>query len=743
MSDTAQERADDEPTRSEIRYLIGALINDLAPSLDRARRLRLNAEEELSDSLSRRRELKINSRLRSSTVESLIEDSKIPADVADELRRRNIDNALDIANLTDSALEAIPKLGAARVKILRRRVNALAKERATDSMISGSVDLWDGADEAVGRALTFWYRIGQLTASSSVRALELVVRDLGRTYSASTWYRWLLLGRRRKAQIAGEFNDLARRAVGIEQGSDYQRLASDLKKLGRGGGANLDRSLWSERSAELLSELENFRDRQRVARGEEPDLGFRLSEHGLSHGLISRMNALELNLSLVKRGLRRYQKEGARFALCANGALLGDEMGLGKTTQALAAIAHCYAAEQEIRHIVVCPAALIGTWEEEASEVVPDIPVLRFHGKSRDSSYAQWADRGGLLVTSYEHTRPLLAKDPADYGMLVVDEAHRIKSPDAQRTRRVDTLSKAAKRKLLMTGTPLINGFSDMLTILAVADPALAAQLAADFGPAPDRFSDADRIQVALSEHYLRRKQADVLGELPPLLIEKVEVDLSSQERQEYSRQVRARNFMGMRRSTTVCPGSATAKMRELKQIVSDAADANEKVLVFSFFKDVLDEAARVIGRDAFLIHGDFSPSENARSERDFKSKDGYAALVGQISMMGEGKNLQEASVVVLMEPQLAPVYESQAIARAHRMRQDKRVICTRMIARESVDERIEVRLKEKLQLMNSFANASELADTLLKEPLLEISEQELMEDELRRLGIDPDQGPK
>jgi SNF2 family DNA or RNA helicase len=134
-------------------------------------------------------------------------------------------------------------------------------------------------------------------------------------------------------------------------------------------------------------------------------------------------------------------------------------------------------------------------------------------------------------------------------------------------------------------------------------------------------------------------------------------------------------------------------------------------VLVFSQFRRVLDLCRVIIGDQTLMYHGDVPLSKRTEVIRQFQEADGFAALALQIDAGGVGLNLQAASVVILMEPQLKPSTEKQAIDRAHRMGQTLPVVVYRLIAENSIDERVVQLSGFKADLFEQLARYSTLAE--------------------------------
>ena len=152
-------------------------------------------------------------------------------------------------------------------------------------------------------------------------------------------------------------------------------------------------------------------------------------------------------------------------------------------------------------------------------------------------------------------------------------------------------------------------------------------------------------------------------------------------------------------------------KSERLKEIVDEAEANGRRVIVFSYFREVLSEVARILRGQVFGPLTGALPATERQSlvDRYSQARSG-AVLVAQITAGGVGLNIQSASVVVICEPQLKPTMESQAIARAHRMGQTNTVQVHRLLTENSVDEHIREILAGKRQLFDEFARDSVIA---------------------------------
>jgi superfamily II DNA or RNA helicase len=409
----------------------------------------------------------------------------------------------------------------------------------------------------------------------------------------------------------------------------------------------------------------------------------------------------------LRQSLRGYQAFGARYALAQRKVLLGDEMGLGKTIQALAVMAHL-STQGEGHFLVVCPPAVVVNWQKETRKH-STLEVHRLHGPSSDRQrhLQRWRQRGGVAVTSYNLVSSLELGDIVP-GLVVVDEAHFVKNPGAQRSRAVRALAERSPRVLYMTGTPLENRVEDFTNLVEQLQP----QIVQDIDPAA-MVVGADRFRAAMAPVYLRRTQNDVLQEMP----DRVEIeewsDLSRAEADAYLDALDAKDFHGMRRVAMTADPANSEKLERLRELVDEAMSNHRKVLVYSYYRDVIEVVRADLGGRAFgVITGSTSPDERQRLVDTLTESSDPGVLISQISAGGLGLNMQAASVVILCEPQVKPSLESQAIARAHRMGQVQSVQVHRLLTTNSVDERMLEILARKSALFEQLAGRSEVAET-------------------------------
>jgi len=448
--------------------------------------------------------------------------------------------------------------------------------------------------------------------------------------------------------------------------------------------------------------------------------------------IAERARAQPLDLTKVTASLRGYQAFGAKFALAQQRVIIGDEMGLGKTLQALAAMAHLAStaegkAAATAHFLVVCPASVVVNWIREITKHTT-LTAHKLHGPDRDRARQHWLAVGGVAVTTYEALRAIAAPgvslDPDGAGplpavplaLLTVDEAHFAKNPAALRTKTVHAWAKAAERVIFLTGTPMENRVEEFRILVGHLRPDVATAV-----KNADGALGGTRFRRAVAPVYLRRNQDDVLHELPPRLESNDWVELDGLALAAYKEAVAEGNFMKMRRaafavtaaSADAAPGavSDSAKLHRLLDIVEEATEDGRKVVVFSFFRTVLDTIVRALGGNALgPITGDVPPPDRQAIVDEFTDSPTPKILVAQIQAGGVGLNIQAASVVILCEPQWNPAIEEQAIARAHRMGQVRRVDVHRLLAEDSVDQQMLEITREKRKEFDEYARRSDLA---------------------------------
>jgi superfamily II DNA or RNA helicase len=488
-----------------------------------------------------------------------------------------------------------------------------------------------------------------------------------------------------------------------------KRLSRAEAELEKAGKEQRVTRLWNDYLARPVTYNGLLIDVAELDPAREASQGF------LPADIAEQVRVLPLDLSLLKTSLRGYQAFGAKFALVQERVILGDEMGLGKTMESLAALCHL-AAKGATHFLVVCPASVVINWTREVERhTLLEARRLHLPGAKRQAAEQEWAAKGGVAITTFEALRRMPEDLDVSVAMMVVDEAHYAKNPNALRTQAVSEWASRSRRALFLTGTPMENKVEEFRVLVGHLRPEVAENL-----DIADEALDGTRFREQVAPVYLRRNQEDVLSELPDRLETQEWVALEGAAMRAYRKAVLEGNFMAMRRAA-FDPGTVkgSPKLRRLVEIVSEAADGGRKVIVFSYFRDVLETMVEVLaGRDGVPgipvigpLTGDISPTERQAMVDKLTNVKGPAVLVSQIQAGGVGLNIQAASVIIIAEPQLTPSIEEQAIARAHRMGQVRPVDVHRLLCEDSVDQRILELLAGKREAFDEYARRSDMAN--------------------------------
>lgn len=503
--------------------------------------------------------------------------------------------------------------------------------------------------------------------------------------------KWLFSSKAKK-QKAVEAFDMLSALQGGDYGSQAEALFAELDAIERSRSGDAWQA-FSENPIRFTNDLEDI----------DPSvLGNDDSVYGLPEDLAREIQEECFFPEGLLCDLRKYQIWGVKYALHQERILLGDEMGLGKTVQAIATMVSLRNTGGT-HFMVVCPASVLANWCREIRKMSL-LSVTKIHGTGRKSAFEAWLRTGGVAVTTYETTAYLGLPFDFKFKMLVVDEAHYIKNPEARRSENVRNISLHAERLMFMTGTALENKVDEMINLLRILQPDVARQVQ---GMA--FMSAAPQFRKAVAPVYYRRKQEDVLTQLPKLIESEEWCYMGYEEEMAYERAVLSKNFAEARRvSWNVDDIRVSSKATRLVELVNEAESEGRKVIVFSFFLDTLRKVSMLLGsRCIGPINGSVAPQRRQEIIDEFDNAPAGSVLVAQIQSGGTGLNIQSASVVIICEPQLKPSIERQAIARAHRLGQHRNVLAYKLLCGDSIDERMLALLAEKQAEFDAFADKS------------------------------------
>ncbi|WP_415952115.1 DEAD/DEAH box helicase [Streptomyces sp. KLOTTS4A1] len=627
-------------------------------------------------------------------------------------------------------LRQVPGIGAQTAGQLQGAARHLAHAAADGVAVRIDVDAQDDTRHtdlvrALNRCVLAGPQIPEAVALAR-KTVEALEGDLHTAAPTASRMQWLFTGRARKDEARAAAARLRQARADAE--AENVRVALDQAVTDLLRGPEPAEQAWlgfQVRAAEYYTVLGRIADLPQDRESAEGYIPTPIAEE---------VRAQPLDESLLQVQLRSYQAFGARFALARRRVLIGDEMGLGKTIQALAALAHLRATGEGRHFLVVCPVGVLLNWIREI-ENRSALTAHRAHGPGRLAAVGAWQAEGGVLVTTYDVLRSLhVPRVPL--AMVVADEAQYVKNRNTQRAtvlRRLIARSTTG-RVLFLTGTPMEHHVAEFRSLFDQLQ-SLDSDAALRYGAG---VQDPEIFRATVAPCYLRRNQPDVLGELPGVIHADEWEEFSAADRAAYRRAVAEGNFAAMRRASYADPAHS-AKLHRLRELVAEAAANGLKVVVFSGFLDVLDVVAEALDGTAFgPLTGAVAADDRQALVDEFTATRGHAVLLAQIRAGGTGLNLQAASVVVLCEPQLSPALEAQAVARAHRMGQVRRVQVHRLLAADSVDARLIEAHRAKQEEFDAYARRSEVAETV--PDAVDIADPELarriVEDEQLRLAL-------
>ena len=452
----------------------------------------------------------------------------------------------------------------------------------------------------------------------------------------------------------------------------------------------------------------------------------------------------------IRADLRQYQIEGFHFLayLAENsfGGILADDMGLGKTLQALAWLAWLREKRPAQPALVVCPKSVADNWHHEAAQFYPSLKTTVWRG-SGDADFAEAARSFDLVVVNYSQLRALSdAAQSIDWLAAILDEGQYVKNPQSQTA--VAARKLPAAHRLVLTGTPIENRLLDLWSLMSYCMPGLLGPQTR-FSRQYDRAGDPlarQRLSARVRPFLLRRTKNQVAPELPPRTEEDLVCDMTARQETLYRAELKAAqmrllnvetkkdfdnerfNFLtSLLRLRQICchpglfagddPAAAQepgAKEEALLDLLEPLMEEGHKVLVFSQFVTVIERLAALMAErnwNHFVLTGE---TENRGTlVHEFQTSDDAAVFLISLKAGGFGLNLTAASYVVLFDPWWNPAVENQAIDRTHRIGQTRPVIAYRLIARNSIEEKIRRLQQSKSALASAILGEEQFAKAL------------------------------
>ncbi len=464
---------------------------------------------------------------------------------------------------------------------------------------------------------------------------------------------------------------------------------------------------------------------------------------------------------------RPYQIKGyswlMRLVRAGLGALLADDMGLGKTLQAIAVLENLREASLLKPAVIVAPVTVLSNWESEIHRFAPSMKVCRHHGQTRVKTKGllmALMQHNDILLTSYQTLRADEELFGAtEYGMVLIDEAQAVKNPESGMSKAVCSLRSRAR--IALTGTPVENRPLDLWSHFSFLNPGLLGSRAKFIGDCEKPIANGDAEALALLKKrvvpfIMRRTKEEVLDDLPPKEIITRFIDMEAPQKALYEAMRRqcadsvqaAVAQHGIKKSSiyvleallrlrqaAIHPGlisrehgkSGGAKIDYSADTIAELVAENHKVLVFSQFTGALALLREKLDEEKIIYeYLDGQTKDRADRISRFQSEEGAGVFLLSLKAGGVGINLTGADYVILLDPWWNPAAESQAIDRAHRIGQKRKVTVYRLVTRGTIEEKVTELQDKKRRLVEDLL--SESADGLASfsgEEILELFAKE------------------
>ena len=458
--------------------------------------------------------------------------------------------------------------------------------------------------------------------------------------------------------------------------------------------------------------------------------------------------------------LRPYQQAGLQWlyllARLKLGACLADDMGLGKTIQVLSLllVLKREAAQSRRPSLLVAPASLLSNWAAEIARFAPNLNAIVAHpsvmpAELLKSDPAETLADADLVITSYGSVARLAWIASTSWQLVIIDEAQAIKNPAAKQTKAVKALK--ADVRIALTGTPIENRIGDLWSIFDFINPGLLGS-AKQFSGFVKNLAERPHnpygpLRDLVRPYILRRLKTDktIIADLPdkteiktfcPLsrkqaaLYQQAVDDLTRQLEQVDGMKRRGLVLAFLMRLKQICnhpsqwlgDGAWTeddsGKFARLRDIAEVIAARQEKVLVFTQFKETTAPLAAflgsVFGQPGLVLHGQTEVKKRKDLVRRFQDDESVPFFVLSVKAGGAGLNLTAASHVIHFDRWWNPAVENQATDRAFRIGQSKNVLVHKFVCQGTVEDKIDQMIESKKRLAGDFLEGG--ADMLLTE---------------------------
>ncbi len=443
--------------------------------------------------------------------------------------------------------------------------------------------------------------------------------------------------------------------------------------------------------------------------------------------------------------LRPYQKAGYNWLRFLNefhlGGCLADDMGLGKTVQTLALLQSEKEKGDRGTSLLVMPTSLIYNWEMEAKKFAPNLKILTYTGTFRNKDITKFG-KYDILITSYGITRLDIDQLQNFYfNYIILDESQVIKNPTSNIAKAVMQLR--SRYKITLTGTPLENTTLDLWSQMTFINPGLLGGqtfFKNEYQIPIEKKQDelkTKKLNAIIKPFILRRLKSQVATELP----EKVEnihyADMTTEQEEKYEEAksyyrhkildlidkegignsrmtileglTKLRQISNHPKMVDAEYAGTSGKLEDAIHKLESAIAEGHKLLVFSQFVKHLEIVKQVlVTKKIRFAYLDGSTNDRQDQVEKFNKEEDLKVFLISIKAGGLGLNLTEADYVFILDPWWNPAVEAQAIDRAHRIGQKRKVFTYKFITRNTVEEKILLLQKNKLKLSEGLISTEE-----------------------------------
>lgn len=469
---------------------------------------------------------------------------------------------------------------------------------------------------------------------------------------------------------------------------------------------------------------------------------------------LSEINAKKITVpSSLKVTLREYQIRGFKWFKNLSelefGGILADEMGLGKTVQTIAFLA----SEKNKKSLIITPTSLIYNWKCEIERFAPRIKVGIVHGSMKEQIVDK-VEENDVILTTYGTLRNNIQKySNIKFDYCIIDEAQNIKNPIAKSTKAVKQIE--SKVKFALTGTPIENNLTELWSIFDFIMPGyLYSKQTFDEKFTSNYGCDLENLKLLIKPFILRRTKKEVIKDLPDKIEKKVLVEMASAQKVIYSAYIKdikrkIKNSSGdkievfsyLTKLRQICLDPSliiddykggSGKLKMAMSLIEEQIDSGGKLLLFSQFTSALKKIGKSLkdkGVQYFYLDGSIESKERIKLVNEFNNNDKIKVFLISLKAGGTGLNLTSASLVIHFDPWWNPAAENQATDRAHRIGQKNVVEVIKLVARDTIEEKILMLQEHKKELMDNVITGelknSDILNKLSKEELIKLFDRD------------------